>query len=405
MPLLQRNIILKLCTPVLLICALLWPALGRGEDLSPLLFFAEQQLTAGDQTQLSVFFHNQSASTVLLEPATPLFLEMVTTSGTTREVQAHLVDAAQAQELAPGQFHRLTYRMTLPRDLDGLVQVRFVETATATVVLQLSPPPQIQDAAPAADEVTYHSLTDLESLYQSYSADLFTYEPIYFLVGTDPSKSKLQLSFKYRIFNQSGSLSDSYPWLSGLFLAYTQTSIWDLEAESIPFNDTSYKPQLLFQTKNLSRSKHVAGFFLRTGLVHESNGLDGGSSRSTNHAYIKPMAVFYHRPSRLGVMISPKLLTYINNEDDSNPDLPDYRGYFELEMRVGRAHGLMLTTNLGFASKGTSVTTDLTYPIDRLLGDNLNIYFQLQYSNRLAESLVNYQQRIEAVRLGIAIFR
>lgn len=405
MPLLQRNTILKLCTPVLLICALLWPALGRGEGLTPLLLFAEQQLTAGDQAELSVFFHNQSADPVRLEPPAPLFLELITTSGTTRQVQAHLIDAPEVHELAPGHFHRLAYRMFLPRDLSGLIQVRFAEAATAAVVLQLSPPASVTDATPAADEVTYHSLKDLESLYQSYSADLFTYEPIYFLVGTDPAKSKLQFSFKYRIFNQSGSLSDRYPWLSGLYLTYTQTSFWDLNADSVPFKDTSYKPQLMFQTKNLSRSKHVAGFFLRTGLAHESNGLDGDSSRSTNHAYIKPMAVFYHRPSRIGLMISPKLRTYINNEDDTNPDLPAYRGYFELETRIGRAHGLMLTTNVGFASKGTSVTADLTYPIDRLLGDNLNIYFQLQYSNRLAESLINYQRRTEAVRLGFAIFR
>ena len=49
--------------------------------------------------------------------------------------------------------------------------------------------------------------------------------------------------------------------------------------------------------------------------------------------------------------------------------------------------------------------TDLTYPIDRLLGNNLNVYLHLQYSNSLAESLVDYQKRTEAFRLGLSFFR
>ena len=36
---------------------------------------------------------------------------------------------------------------------------------------------------------------------------------------------------------------------------------------------------------------------------------------------------------------------------------------------------------------------------------HLNLYFQVQYVNALAESLLNYRDRTEALRLGFAIVR
>jgi len=34
--------------------------------------------------------------------------------------------------------------------------------------------------------------------------------------------------------------------IAAIALAYTQTSIWDLETESVPFLDTSYRPSLFW---------------------------------------------------------------------------------------------------------------------------------------------------------------
>jgi phospholipase A1 len=48
---------------------------------------------------------------------------------------------------------------------------------------------------------------------------------------------------------------------------------------------------------------------------------------------------------------------------------------------------------------------DLTYPLHRHIFKNLNLYFQAQYVNALAESLINYKDRTEALRLGFAIVR
>ncbi len=395
---------------ITLACLLLCAPVGAQEAPTPLLRFPTQPLTAGQSARLFAYYHNETGKILPLELPLSLLLELTNSNGTTRLVRAQATPETPMVELQPGQFHRLEYRLTLPLDLSAALEARLAEDTSIVTIIDVAPAFDLAGDANSGDgndaaTESYQTLTDLESLYQSYSADLFTYEPIYFLVGSDPSRSMFQLSFKYRLLNRSGTLSQKYPWLSGLFFAYTQTSSWDLESDSIPFNDTSYKPQLMFQTENLSPFDAMAGFFVRSGLAHESNGRDGDGSRSTNYLYLKPMAVFYHQASRLGIMISPKFLLYINNEDDTNPDLPDYRGHVELETRIGMAHSLMLTTNLRFARKGTSVQTDLTYPIDRLIGNNLNVYLHLQYSNSLAESLVNYKERSEVFRLGLSFFR
>ena len=391
-----------------LLMFLLLPFSAPAQDTpNPLLVFPQQQMTAGERMTFYSYVHNESSTPLQHELPAALHLHLIDRNGSTRLVRARPLDGAQTIELAPGQFYRQEYQMVLPGDIDAKVQVQLAEGGTTAHLINVSPAPHQTAAIQRDDEpdISYRALKDMESLYQSYVAELFTYKPIYFLVGSDPAKSTFQLSFKYRILNRNGSLSNRYPWLSGLYFAYTQTSFWDLDSDSIPFRDTSYKPEIMFQTDNLSRSETMPGFFIRSGLTHESNGRDGSASRSTNYVYIKPMGVFYHQTSRLGLMISPKFLVYVNNDNDTNRDLADYRGYLGLETRIGKAHSLMLTTNLRFARKGTSIQTDLTYPIDRLLGNNLNVYLHLQYSNSLAESLIDYQKRTEAFRVGLSFFR
>jgi len=43
--------------------------------------------------------------------------------------------------------------------------------------------------------------------------------------------------------------------------------------------------------------------------------------------------------------------------------------------------------------------------LSQFIFKHLNLYFQVQYVNALAESLINYKDRTEAVRLGFAIVR
>lgn len=80
-----------------------------------------------------------------------------------------------------------------------------------------------------------------------------------------------------------------------------------------------------------------------------------------------------------------------------------YRGYFDLETKIGKADSFVLVSHFRWAKKGASIELDLTYPLHRFIFKNLNLYFQAQYVNALAESLLNFRDRTEVFRLGFAI--
>lgn len=259
---------------------------------------------------------------------------------------------------------------------------------------------------PAGDSVEYKTLDSFFTLYQPYLSNISAYEPIYFLVGTNPAKSKFQFSFRYRFFNTDGPLVTKYPWVNGLHFGYTQTSFWDLKSDSAPFEGTSYKPEFFHLSSNwVSGRALLKGLFIQTGYHHESNGRGDEESRNTNSYYIRPIMIFFNQTSRLGLQFSPRLWFYFNNSGNTNGDLPDYRGYFELEVKAGKADSLVVGAALGWARQGGSLCLDATYPVHRNLSDNLAIYLYVQYVSKLAESLLNFRDRTEALRLGISFLR
>ena len=259
---------------------------------------------------------------------------------------------------------------------------------------------QGQDTDP---QPKYKNMDDLFNLYQPYLGAVSAHEPIYFLVGTEPKYSKFQISLKYRFMNPEGSWSKKFPWLQGFHAAYTQTSFWDLDSESKAFEDTSYKPEFFYRSMNIDLFGHsVTNFFIQGGYQHESNGRGGIDSRSTDMVYVQPIFIFYHESSQLGLGVSPRIWAYLANEDK---DLIDYRGYFNLGIAAGKADSLVCHSNVYWAKEGPSVTLDATYPLREILFNNLDIYLQVQYANCLAESLLKFRERTQALRLGIAIIR
>jgi phospholipase A1 len=245
------------------------------------------------------------------------------------------------------------------------------------------------------------------TLVQSFVEGLSVHEPMYFLLGVDPGleQSKFQFSFKYRLFNPKGYLAEKAPWVSGFHLAYTQRSIWDLKTDSKPFDDTSYMPEAFYLLPKIDLNiDRVSAFGIQGGFQHESNGKGGTDSRSTNYLYVKPI-MGIHLAGPYHLKIAPKIFTYVDNEDENNGDLADYRGYFDLEAGIMDPDGIALMTHLWWARKGASVQLDLTYPMTRLLGKSLNFYVQAQYFSGYADTLIHYNERHDAFRLGFSIVR
>ncbi|MBW2605498.1 MAG: phospholipase A [Deltaproteobacteria bacterium] len=361
---------------------------------------------AGQSMIFSVYFHNSGDTSLPVDIPERVFCRLIS-ENQTEKVEARAVPKKTKGTITicAGCFEKMQYSLSLPPTIDGTVAMEVLDFENTRTMFAVHGSASMK--ASKSDEAAPENPEDLDSLYelyQPYLKNIAVYEPMYFLVGTDPEKSKFQFSFKYRFFNPEGTLAQKHSWVKGFHLAYTQTSFWDLKSASKPFEDTSYKPEFFFLSPDI-RIPWATGFFVKSGFQHESNGRGGEDSRSTNFLYIKPIYIAYDKNTKLGIMIAPKVWAYIANDDETNPDLKYYRGYFELETKLGKADGFVLGSHFRWAKKGGSIELDLTYPLNRFIFKNFDLYFQAQYVNALAESLLNFRDRTEAFRLGFAIVR
>ena len=97
-------------------------------------------------------------------------------------------------------------------------------TLMVCLLLAFSPAINVRTAwaDDSASDPDVHTFTTLDSLftrYQPYLENISAHEPVYFLRGVNPEKSKFQLSMKYRFINPSMTLSQRYPWTRGFYFA------------------------------------------------------------------------------------------------------------------------------------------------------------------------------------------
>lgn len=230
-------------------------------------------------------------------------------------------------------------------------------------------------------------------------------EPMYFVLGSDNERgldSRFQLSFKYRPFDPGARVAQYFPALSNLYFGYTQTSLWDMGADSSPFKDTSYRPSIYYQW--LGSAKGAAPSEWRAGLEHESNGRDGVDSRSLNIAFIKPTWHFDFANSRR-LTLSPKFYHYLEKSDNS--DIHRYRGYVDWQARFGREDGAMMTALYRHGTGGYSAAQlDLSYPVSDKLFGRTGTFVHLQLFEGYGETLIDYNQYEDIqLRLGISLAR
>ncbi|MFH2045936.1 MAG: phospholipase A [Pseudomonadota bacterium] len=310
-------------------------------------------------------------------------------------------------------FIKKLYTFDVPESLEGSVGIELVTFTSKRVLFNVVKTDEKDPKCVSETPKRYDTAEEIQALFQKDFPYFPSNEPTYFGVGTDPEKSKFQFSFKYRILDvDKHEWAKNRPWLSGFHFGYTQTSLWDLKSDSKPFDDTSYKPELFYLTRNIRPGfLSMSHLCLKSGFQHESNGKGGTDSRSTNYLYIKPISAFdlgndYH------LKVAPKVWIYAGNDNDTNPDIKNYRGYFDLELKAGKSNGLAVGSNLRYGKKGGSIQLDATYPFYKILfldenqdWLNPNLYFLVQYYNGYAESLIRYNEKSHALRLGISLVR
>lgn len=231
------------------------------------------------------------------------------------------------------------------------------------------------------------------------------HEPMYFLVGgKDPVSARFQFSFRYRIFDDHGVVAETIPVASGLYFGFTQTSLWDLQSESKPFRDSSFRPSLFYRWA-LDDPDNRGSLALSGGYEHESNGKEDMPSRSIDTLFLRAEARLRLDDAGTYLGIAPKAWTYLDRED--NPDIARYRGHAELGLRIGRDDALMFSTLIRRGTDGKFGTQyDLSYPIRRSVFSGVGAFVHLQAFKGYGETLLEYDQNKEAqYRIGVSLVR
>jgi outer membrane phospholipase A len=412
-------------------------AIASGQ--TTLLVPPAEPATAGGDATLFVYHLNDGAAPLRVDPAASLAARA---SYAGREVDVTLTRAdAQAGPLdvKPGAFARVPYRLVVPADAAGH-QVMIQLPGAAPAVLRVGPSatteplatsttPAVREptltapvvggaetepAAPYAGDARGH--TAREGLTEYFAGHFSAYEPVYFLVGPERPNGKFQISLKYQIFNPAESVAQAVPALAGLHVAYSQTSFWDLEGDSKPFFDNSYRPELLLSYPDLMpgpADQDDIGILrqlgLQIGLQHESNGRAGEASRSTNYVYVRPIFTFGDPAGDqrgLFMTVAPRVHAYVGDLSD-NPDIKEFRGYGDLRLVFGQRDGLQLAAigRIGSHADKGSVELDLTYPLRALLGRNVDMFLHAQFFTGYGESLLLYNDSDNTFRLGVSLIR
>lgn len=322
-----------------------------------------------------VYFTNEGTTSELHTPPSTLPVD----DG--KSAMAFIAEDAVPATLAPGMFRKVEY------SLRPVADTQTAAPGTPSIIVEPV------NAATARDSG------------RGLLAHISGYRPVYALFGAQPSNAKLQLSFKYQFFDENGLLGKRDRWLSGLHFGFTQTLFWDLSQPSAPFRDIVFSPELMYLAQ--SRRAATAGrpaFAVQAGVRHESNGRDGDDSRSLNTVYFEP-AITLALGDDWTASAAPRAWFYVGGKE-GNESIERFRGYSNLRLGAGQTDGIYLAANLrGFVGNGRGSTEfDLSYPLNRLV-DNLNLYLHSQLFTGFGESLIDFDRKKTALRLGVSIVR
>lgn len=294
-----------------------------------------------------------------------------------------------------------------PQEVVGVATLALRDTPSARVLLdaRAGSRPVLAEQGTGGIDPSAPVVQQTASSEPSDPGALGFHEPMYFVVGGEtPRSARFQFSFRYRIFDDQGVVAEMLPMVQGLYFGFTQTSIWDLESESRPFRDTSFRPSLFYNWR-LSHPEKGGWLALSGGYEHESNGKEGLESRSIDTLFVRAEGRHYLSDRRTYIGIAPKLWSYLDKED--NRDIDEYRGFGELGFRVGRDDGLMLSAIVrGRSGRRSGRQFDLSYPLRQSVFSGVGAFLHLQYFTGYGETLHEYDvYRRPQWRFGISLVR
>lgn len=359
----------------------------------------------GAPLRLQLTILNSSDRPLKIELPTPLHARLETA----RSVSTLDFTPARsgAIEIAPRQFLSIPLDGAVPEGATDVATLALTGMDANRVTLQLDPNAPHPGGNWSASDTTPRPRPQGTALIDKPPPlAVSVYEPVYFLVGGDGGlNAKFQISLRFRLFDGHGRLGRRVPWIDDLYLSFSQTALWDLGQLSKPFKDASYRPRLFYADYDMRR--YFDGQLrvgVESGVGHESNGRDGGASRSYNMLYVRPTLTLGD-PDGLRAYMAPLIHNYIANDD--NADIEAYRGYVDWLFGVGSKGGLDFWA---VVRKGTrsgaygSLELNASYPLSKLSGGDLTGWVMLQYFGGYGESLLDYNRKLDSqLRLGISI--
>ncbi len=220
--------------------------------------------------------------------------------------------------------------------------------------------------------------------------------PDHTVVGSENLQSSellAQISLKTKAWQ--GVFGDA----GDLWLAYTQSSRWQLynAAQSRPFRETDYEPELLLVFGTHYRLFGWDGRLLAFGANHQSNGRDNPRSRSWNRL---TASVGFERAGWT-LTVRPWWRIPEDATADDNPDIEDYMGRADLlVVRHVRHHevSVLLRHSLreGDRSRG-AVQLEWAFPIRGNLRGHVQVF------HGYGESLIDYNFETTRVGLGFSL--
>lgn len=394
----------------LLAClSLLIPAIGAAQNVVVNLLAPVEAATLGGEVRVDLVILNPTPTEVIFE--TPMTLSGVLSSER-RSWPVQLRGQAGGGALVAARgFSYRSFIFTVPAEARGRLVLDLNQPQPARALIEVkaaAAPGRERHIASAPLSTSLPGQPADSAIQRTFAGRFSPHEPVYFIYGPDAPGAKFQFSFKYRVLGQQARLGDELPALRGLYAGFTQRSLWDIDADSSPFYDSSYMPELMLESQSVIDPGNAGGFQMlgyQVGVRHESNGQQGPESRSLNIAYVRP-AFSFGRLDGWNLLLLPRIFAYIVDVEN-NPDIRDYRGNVELTAIMGRNDrgALALTGRVGRGFHKGSLQADLTIPVkfDRMF--DFATYVLIQYWNGYGESLRSYNQRTETVRAGFSLVR
>lgn len=384
------------------------------------------QANPGDPVELEGLLTNDTGAALSSPVARELTGQWVDARGRTTPAHFQLRTSPDAIDLPANTFTRMAWSGRVPSGAHGLLTLRLDGVADTLLALRVDSGDRpgmlaAADAAPdayaagpasvapagtplaAAPATAAPAATASNGLspFDTFRNAISSYEPIYFAVGNrDGANARFQVSFKYRLFSPGDPARPGF--MDNWYFGYTQTALWDLHSDSIPFVDTTYNPSLFWARDAIwSTGDKRWSLGLNSGFEHKSNGKGNEDSRSLNDLYVQPQ-IGYRFDGGSTLSFQPRFKYYVWTDHDM--DYPGSLGYVDWKLRWAQDDGLILSGLYRQGTGGRNATQlEAAWPLKRTFL-HLNGHLYVQYFRGYGETLLGYDRKDDPqLRIGIAL--